>query len=164
MFCILGWRGADATSIVGISGSWYFLGGIAMNIAGIGEFILGNTLPFAVFVIYGCHWVNIAYTGDPWHPLVAAYGAGGAAGKPWNSGQAFYNVTMTLVSFVFMLGALRTNVPFVLAFFCLIFLFSFFAAADWQIGYATGPADLEYATYLLKIAGGFGFVTALCGW
>jgi hypothetical protein len=29
--------------MIGISGSYYFLGGIAMNIAGIGEFVLGNS-------------------------------------------------------------------------------------------------------------------------
>jgi hypothetical protein len=49
---------------------------------------------------------------------------------------------MTLVSFVFMLGALRTNVPFI-AFFCLIFLFSFFAAADWQMDMPQGRPTLS---------------------
>lgn len=71
---------------------------------------------------------------------------------------------MTLISFVFFLGSLRTNAPFSLALFCLIFLFGFIAAANFMTGYATSPSDLDYVAYLLKIGGGFGFVTAIAGW
>lgn len=43
MFILLGWRGSAApTSLIGLSGDYYFLGAIAMNVAGICEFILGN--------------------------------------------------------------------------------------------------------------------------
>jgi len=164
---VMQWRGADSTSLTGVSGSFYFLGGIAMNIAGICEFILGNTYPFAVFVIYGSHWCNVAYTMDPAHNLLSAYGTGAAAAvsRSYNAGQALYDLTMTLISFVFFLGSLRTNAPFAMAIFCLIFLFAFFAAAEWKVGYSDGnAADLERAAYFLQIAGGFGFVTAICGW
>jgi hypothetical protein len=30
--------------MIGISGSYYFLGGITMNIAGLAEFVLGNSM------------------------------------------------------------------------------------------------------------------------
>lgn len=43
MMVLLQWRGSGPASFNSISGSWYFLGGIAMNIAGICEFILGNS-------------------------------------------------------------------------------------------------------------------------
>jgi uncharacterized protein len=43
VLCCLQWRGAGPASFTGISGTYYFLGGIAMNIAGICEFILGNS-------------------------------------------------------------------------------------------------------------------------
>ena len=33
------------TSLIGLSGDYYFLGAIAMNIAGICEFVLGNSKP-----------------------------------------------------------------------------------------------------------------------
>lgn len=46
MFCILGWRGASVASLVEVSGAFYFLGGIAMVLAGIAEFILGNSMSF----------------------------------------------------------------------------------------------------------------------
>lgn len=113
-----------------------------MNIAGICEFILGNTFPFAVFVIYGSHWCNVAYTMDPAHNLLSAYGTAptNALSTAYNSGQAFYNIVMMLISFVFFLGSLRTNVPFAVAIFFLIFLFAFFAAADWKVAYSGGNA------------------------
>jgi len=43
MLSLLQWRGASPASFNSISGSWFFMGGIAMNIAGICEFILGNS-------------------------------------------------------------------------------------------------------------------------
>jgi len=53
--------------------------------------------PFAIFVIYGAHWVQVGYTQDPAHNLVGAYSANGAVGaldKTYNSGNAFYNITL----------------------------------------------------------------------
>ena len=44
IFILCGLQGAVApTSLIGLSGDYYFLGAIAMNIAGIAEFILGNS-------------------------------------------------------------------------------------------------------------------------
>ena len=134
-----------------------------MNIAGIAEFILGNTYPFVVFVVYGCHWVNLGYTSDPAHPLSAGYGADGALSQAFNCGQGNYYVVMTLVSCVFLVGSIRINLPFVLIFFAIVFVFSFIAAANYEIGYNPTTAGLERAAYLLKIAGGFGMVIVLTG-
>ena len=66
-----------------------------MTLAGLAEFILGNTYPFAVFVIFGTHWGSLAYTQDPIHHTAAAFQAvGGVDGAAYNSSQAFHNVTM----------------------------------------------------------------------
>lgn len=96
IFILLGWGGATPpTSLAGLSGDYYFLGAIGMTLAGIAEFILGNTYPFAVFVIFGTHWGSLAYTQDPIHQTVAAFeGAGGLEGAAYNSSQGFHNVTM----------------------------------------------------------------------
>jgi succinate-acetate transporter protein len=164
MWCLLQFKGSDLTSLVSVSGSLYFMGGIAMNIAGLAEFILGNSFPFAVFIIYGCHWLVLAYTGDPSHLILNAFGPEGMAGKPWNSGQGHYALVMALVSFIFLLGALRTNVPFVIMFFTLVILFGFIAVADYGLGSDSSPEGVQFAGNLLKIAGGFGIVTAIMGW
>jgi succinate-acetate transporter protein len=135
-----------------------------MTIAAICEFILGNTFPFVVFMVYGVHWVNIAYSGDPAHPLSAAYGADPNTSLAYNAGNGLYNLVMAMVSFIFLLGSLRTNVPFVIVFFTLVFLFGFFAAADFKIGHDPTEAGIAYATCLLKIGGGFGFITLSVSW
>jgi succinate-acetate transporter protein len=138
-----------------------------MNLAGIFEFILGNTLPMAVFIVYGCHWINIGYIQSPAIGLVASYAVGdvpGALSQEFNAGQGNYNVAMALITFCFLCASFRTNVPFVLVFFTLVFLFSFFAAAYYQLGYNPTPAGVEHAYYYFKIAGGFGFIALVMGW
>lgn len=96
IFVLLGWGGAaPPTTLVGLSGDYYFLGCIGMVLAGLAEFILGNTFPFAVFIIYGTHWGSLAYTQDPIHRTTAPFAEeGGAAGAAYNSSQGFHNVTM----------------------------------------------------------------------
>jgi succinate-acetate transporter protein len=142
------------------------MGGIALNIAGLAEFILGNTFPMVAFIIYGCHWLVLAYISDPLHGIVNSYGADGAGAlaQEYLAGQGNYYVVMALVSFIFMCGSLRTNVPFVIMFTCLVFLFSFIAAANYQLGYNPSAAGFEHAVHYLKIAGGFGFGTMILGW
>jgi succinate-acetate transporter protein len=163
VLCDLQIGGADSSSVVGVSGSWHFIGGIALNIAGLAEFVLGNTFSFVVFIIYGCHWLNQAYTGDPSHALVRAYGPDGAISKAWNSGQGNYFVVLALVAFVFLLGSLRTNVPFVIIFFTLIIFFGFYATTSYRVGRDPIPDGLADAAQLLKIGSGFGFVAAVMG-
>lgn len=96
IFILLGWGGADPpTSLIGLDGDYYFIGFAGMTIAGVCEFILGNTYPFAVFIIFGVHWGSLAYQQDPIHATVSAFKeVGGATGAPYNSSQAFHNVTM----------------------------------------------------------------------
>ena len=87
--------GPFSLGLVGLTGDYYFLGCIAMNVAAIFEFVLGNTFPFVVFMTYGTHWGSLAYTQDPIHKTTEPFtGLGGAAGAPYNSSQAFHNVTM----------------------------------------------------------------------
>lgn len=69
-----------------------------------------------------------------------------------------------MVSFMIMIGTLRTNLPLTALFFGLVMLFAFIAAADLRIPSATGPEDLEYIEKLLQVAGGFGFVGLVAGW
>lgn len=114
----------------------------------------------------GVHWVQAGYTTDPAHPLSAAYGTGADASLNvgYTSGQGLYSIVLLLVSFVFLLGSLRTNVPFVIVFVALVFLFGFFAAGNFALGRATTAGELAHAVYLLKIAGGFGLVASIMGW
>jgi succinate-acetate transporter protein len=167
--------------VVSICPSFYFFGGIAMNIAGIAEFILGNTFPFVAFVIYGTHWVVVAYTSDPRNTIITSYNNAtdqlpqlpGMLSHDFNAGQGNYNLVMAIVSFVFLCGAIRTNIPFVILFVTLVLLFSFVSAAYYQLGYqATSPGvtqegvahAIAHAAHYFRIAGGIGFVGVVAGW
>ena len=166
LFSLLQFQGSSASSITSVSGTYYVFGGIALILAGIGEFILGNTFPMTVFIIFGCHFVYSGYLADPLHGIEAFYGEGGAGAlsQAYNSGQGHYNAILTLVAFIFLCGSLRTNVPFVIIFFCLVFLFSFASAAYYSLGFNPTAAGADHAFYYLKIAGGFGFVAMIMGW
>ncbi|KAF4629427.1 hypothetical protein G7Y89_g8720 [Cudoniella acicularis] len=80
VFSLLQFQGSSASSLTSVSGTFLFFGGIAMNIAGICEFILGNTFPFVVFIVYGCHWVNLGYLFAPVQGVIASYAADGVPG------------------------------------------------------------------------------------
>ena len=57
MLILWGARGAvPPTSLIGLSGDYYFLGGIAMVIAGLAEFVLGNSKsnPYPPMIRYLC--------------------------------------------------------------------------------------------------------------
>lgn len=162
----LQFEGSSTQSVASICSSFYFFGGIAMNIAGIAEFILGNTFPFVAFVIYGTHWVVLAYTSDPSHAIISSYAVDSLPGllsQEFNAGQGNYNLVMALVSFAFLCGAIRTNIPFVILFVSLVLVFSFVSAAYYQLGYQ-GIDGLAHATHYFRIAGGIGFVGAVAGW
>ncbi|OAK94592.1 hypothetical protein IQ06DRAFT_362829 [Phaeosphaeriaceae sp. SRC1lsM3a] len=163
---LCGFQGAVAPqSLVGLSGDYYFFGAIAMNVAGIAEFILGNTFPMAVFLIYGSHWGSLAYTQDPIHETTSPFNQlGGANGAAYNSSQGFHNVSMAIASFVFLIGTIRVNLFFTFTFFGLVMLFSFIAAADFSVASVTDEAGLEHVTKLLRIAGGFGWLGLISGW
>lgn len=167
MFAVLTFQGSSPLSLTAFSGTFYFFGGIAMVLAGLGEFVLGNTFPMSVFMVYGVHWVYQGYLNDPVHAITASYAVGdvpGALSQAYNAGQGHYNVVLALITFCFLCGSLRTNVPFVIIFFTLIILFGFFAAGYYQLGYDPTAAGVEHAFKYFKIAGGFGFVTLVMGW
>jgi succinate-acetate transporter protein len=166
LFSLLDFQGSSAASLTAVSGTFYAFGGLALILAGVGEFILGNTFPMVVFVIFGCHYVYLGYTNDPLHGIESFYGANGAGAlsQSFNAGQGHYQVVFALVSFVFLCGSMRTNVPFVIIFFCLVFLFSFSAAAYYSLGFNPTAAGASHAFYYFKIAGGFGFVAMIMGW
>ncbi|KAK3620954.1 hypothetical protein LTR56_023090 [Elasticomyces elasticus] len=167
VFEFLRFQGANASSLASTSGVFFFYGGIAMNLAGIIEFVRANSLPASGYLTYGCFWVCLGWAFDPLQNLAGAYAAEGVPGalsKPYNSGGAMFFLAMTLCSFVLWLGTLKTNLALSLAVFCLIPLFALLCAGDLHIGYDPTPQGLDHAAYLFEVGAGLGFVTVICGW
>ncbi|EOA88302.1 uncharacterized protein SETTUDRAFT_176858 [Exserohilum turcica Et28A] len=158
--CILcGFRGAlPPQSLVGLTGSFYSFGAWSW-------FILGNSFPMTIFIVYGAHYIALAYGQAPTsETLLAFQDLGGATGAAYNTSQGFYNVSMVLVSFMFLLGTFRVNACFILLFLGVTILFAFVAAANFNIAAHGTATDMAYVKTLLKAGGAFGLMSAVVGW
>ncbi|KAE9365988.1 hypothetical protein N431DRAFT_495780 [Stipitochalara longipes BDJ] len=158
---LMGWRGAAGLSAT--IGANYFFGGLLLIIAGILEFFLGNIFPTVVFLGYGAHFLTFAATFQPFYAAVSSYTDPTAPSQQqtpaFASSFAFYALFMGVLSFVFLICSLRTNVVFVLIFIGATLGFCLAAAAFW-----TTAAGVAVGATLLKGTGGAFFVAAIFGW
>lgn len=170
----MGWHGAGGLSAATLTVNIWF-GGLLLILAGIGEFLLGNTFPMIVFLAYGAHLLSYATTFIPWfnaigffNPDGSGLGGPGAANQTplFLSSYAFYLVAMCLLSFIFLLGSLRVNGVFVLIFATVTIGFGLGAGAFFHLGQgnvalgnklAVGTGGCFFAASVL----GFYFLTAL---
>lgn len=89
---------ANATSAVGQTGPYIALGGVCMILAGIMEWILGNTFPFVVFTTFGGFWISFGILQSPATGIANAVGTSGAAA--FNGGLAIYLVCWGVLNFI----------------------------------------------------------------
>jgi succinate-acetate transporter protein len=111
----------DATGALGLISMVF--GGFAMSVSGLLALLHSDVFSGTVFVIYGLHWLLggvMAYTG-------AGEGAGDDAAS-----LAYYYLSMIMVTAVFFVGSLRTNVPFATTLGFLVPLFALLAAS-WYV-------------------------------
>lgn len=158
---LMGWRGAAGLNAT--TGVNYFFGGVLLILSGLLEFFLGNTFPSVVFLGYGAHFIVFAATFTPFYAAISAYTDPAKPSQTqtpmFASSFAFYACFMGVLSFVFLICSLRTNICFVLIFVGATLGFCFAAGAFWTIaqGMAVGAT-------LLKATGGAFFVAAIVGW
>ncbi|KAH9220006.1 GPR1/FUN34/yaaH family-domain-containing protein [Leptodontidium sp. 2 PMI_412] len=153
---LMGWRGAS-----GLSATAYFFGGLLLVVSGLLEFFLGNTFPSVVFMSYGAHFLTFAATFQPFSNAIAAYSPDGTQTQTpeFASSFAFYALFMGLLSFIYLICSLRTNLIFVFVFTGASLGFVLAAASFW-----TTALGMIVGATLLKGAGGAFFVAAVMGW
>ena len=146
-----------------------------MIVGGFLEFVLGNTFPFVVFSSFGAFWLSLAST---LQPVYYTYGSYAPAGEPEAAGIdttgftasfGFFLLFMGLLSLIYLICSLRTNIVFVVIFFTLVLGFSLLTGAYWYNakGLGSTPVDaskLAYAGRLQIAAGACTFVTSMAGW
>ncbi|TVY14460.1 Protein alcS [Lachnellula arida] len=168
---LMGWRGSGGSGAASL-GTYFYFGGLLMLVGGLLEFILGNTFPFVVFMAYGAFWLSFGTTVQPFYGAYASYSptttpADGLTTVGFTASFGFFMIFMAVLSFVFLVCSLRTNVAFVVIFFTLVLGFCLLAGSYWQSANGIGNADAS-ATALagrLQIAGGASlFVTCMSGW
>ncbi|KZS88510.1 hypothetical protein SISNIDRAFT_459741 [Sistotremastrum niveocremeum HHB9708] len=168
---LLNFQGATAASTTTILGAFYACAGAGLYLACIMEWILGNTFPSVVFGTFGGFWISYGVIIQPSAALAASFApasdasngitaaAAGAATREYNAGLGMYFVVWGILCVFYFIASLRTNVPFAIVFFCLIFAFEFIAAAYFH----TGQGRTSLAAAEFKIGGGFAFGTGLAG-
>jgi len=157
---LMGWRGAAGFSST--IGSTYFFGGLLLLLAGIGEFILGNTFPCMVFMGYGAHFLTFAATFTPSFAAISAYTTDGSQTQtpPFLGGYGFYALSMALLSLVYLICSIRTNAVFVVVFFAATMGFGLAAGGFWHLAKGNASSGVK----LLQGTGGCFFVASMAGW
>lgn len=158
--CLMGWRGATANSLLALIGPYYFMGGMALYVAGLLEFFIGNTFPALVFSSFGTFWLTLGSYIDPRIGVQQALltGEGGSAAQyyvPWG----FYLIFWAIYVFFLTFAAFRTNVVLVW-----ILLFVALAFATLGAAYLSfGDGAMSTATRLVTAAGACGFTACMGG-
>ncbi|TLD30721.1 hypothetical protein PspLS_03071 [Pyricularia sp. CBS 133598] len=123
-------------------GSYYFFGGLLQILAGLGEWFLGNTFPSIVFTTFGAFFLSFAATLTPSFAAFATYAPNGApssAGmdtQAFNAGFGWFTLWMGVLSVVFLVCSLRTNVVLVVVFSALVGTFTSLTGAYFMLASA----------------------------
>ncbi|HEY7348404.1 MAG TPA: acetate uptake transporter [Ktedonobacterales bacterium] len=133
--------GVDAGGALGLA---FAYGGIAQLLAGMWEFKNGNTFGGVAFSSYGAFWISF------W----ILFNAAGSA--PKGNDVAWYLLSWTIVTGLFLLGALRLNWGLV-AVFALLFL-TYLLLTIGEFNPPANPADAS------PIAGYVGIATAIAAY
>ncbi|KAL0574471.1 hypothetical protein V5O48_007485 [Marasmius crinis-equi] len=157
---LLGWAGADPTSMVTMLAPFYFQGGIGLIVSSILEWILGNTFSYVVFMLFGGFWLAFGAINDPSIGIGASYAAsGGAASPAFNSALMWYFAFFAVIAVILFVASLRTNVVFAFIFLTLIVILVLFSASYGRMT----VGDVNGAVKLSKAAGGVCLATSAAG-
>jgi uncharacterized protein len=129
-----------------VFGLAFFYGGLAQLLAGMWEFVRGNTFGATAFTSYGAFWLSFWYLDTHAAFLVAAKGDA-------HKGVGTYLLAWTIFTAFMTIGTLRANGALVAVFSSLTVTFLLLTLAEYF-----------ESTGLTKIGGYFGLLTALLAW
>ncbi|PFH58838.1 hypothetical protein XA68_13166 [Ophiocordyceps unilateralis] len=164
---LMGWRGAGGQGNASL-GAFWFQGGVLMVIGSILEWVLGNTFPAVTFGVYGTFWWAFAATMTPAFAVGSKYAPGkspaeGLETRGFEASNAWWLMFMAMMSLLFFICALRTNIMLCTIYFCLTWQFALQTGASLILAESfeeNGPR----ARSMGKGAGALSFVAALAGW
>jgi succinate-acetate transporter protein len=113
-----------------------FFGGLALLLAGFWEFRSRNTLNATAFTLYGAFWLS--------------YGYGVITSSFTGAGLGYYFLAWAILSFVFLLGSLRTHGVLIA-----VFLFFTLTSLTLAIGRFADSSNWQH------IGGWLGIITAI---
>jgi len=131
-----------------IVGMALFYGGLAQFLAGMWEFVTGNTFGATAFTSYGAFWLSFATLFVPDSGIADAYKT--AAPNMEDNAIGIYLLSWMIVTFLFFIGSLRKSIGLSALFFFLTITFLVLAVGA-----------LNQKVNITKIGGYFGIITAL---
>lgn len=158
--CLMGWRGASSNSLLALVGVYYFHGGMALYVAGILEFVIGNTFPALVFSSFGTFWLSLAGFLDPRFAVQSTLLTGtGGTPATYYLPFGYYLLFWAVYTYFLTIAALRTNVVLVWILLFVALAFSTLGAAYLKFGQEAAAAGAN----LVVAAGALGFVACMGG-
>ncbi|KAJ5684690.1 uncharacterized protein N7477_001035 [Penicillium maclennaniae] len=170
----MGWRGLVArvvrscefhTVTRNLRPVYIFFGGIVQIFGAVGEWIIGNTFTCALFFTYGTFWIVQGTSMMPFFAVGTNYSPTGNSLEGMTTAEysatvGLYFVILAVITSVYLVCSIRTNVCLFLALFLLVITFSLTAATFFQaaLGNAIQAARLQTA------AGAFNFALCLPIW
>jgi len=124
-------------------------GGGAQLLAGMWEFVCGNTFGATAFTSYGAFWISYALIFIPGTGIIDAYVATDVNPGDLANAVGFYLSAWFIFTFIMFLASLRSTGALAALFFCLTLTFMFL-----MIGAFTLKVKMT------KIGGGLGILTA----
>jgi succinate-acetate transporter protein len=107
-----------------------FFGGAAQFVAGIMEFVVGNTFGTTVHCSYGAFWLAFAMFLIPGLGIKDAYAGDERA---YSFAVGIFLILWCFLTIVFLIAALRTNIVILLVLFFLTLAFFFLALAEFTV-------------------------------
>jgi uncharacterized protein len=128
----------------GVFGLAFFYGGLAQLLAGMWEFVKGNTFGALAFTSYGAFWLSFWYLANHLPDAPAA---------DVRHAVATYLLAWTIFTAYMLIASIRTSGALVAVFLTLTLTFAFLAIGDYS-----------GATTWTKVGGWLGLVTAALAW
>ncbi|KAJ6109349.1 hypothetical protein N7486_001583 [Penicillium sp. IBT 16267x] len=163
---LMGFRGVSNQTV--FIGNLCFLAGIGLLISAQWEMVRGNTFAYTVLAAFGKPYRHLHieqggfYYGGYGVMLMPSLGviqAYGGETAEYHNAFACYQLIWCILNFFFLLAALPTNIPNIVVYAALEMCYIFNCTAH----FVHADGGLALADAFTKVAGAFGFTSALAG-
>ncbi|OGM44259.1 hypothetical protein ABOM_007737, partial [Aspergillus bombycis] len=151
---MMGFRGVSNQTV--FIANLCFLAGLGLLISAQWEMVKGNTFAYTVLAAFGFYYGGYGVLLMPSMGVIEAYGSETAE---YHSAFAFYQLIWCFLNFFFLLAALPTHVPNIVVYAALELCYIFNCTAHFM----RADGRLALAEAFTKVAGAFGFLSALAG-
>jgi len=149
-------RGLSGNNSI-VVGLAFGYGGLAQLLAGMWEFVAGNTFGATAFSSFGGFWISFAFILWPSAEVETRSAAHGTAGL-YNA-IGLYLVGWFIFTFIMLIASLRSSVGLIGVFFFLTLTFLVLFIGHFQL--ANGAAN---GAAIVKAGGALGLITAFNAW